>query len=156
MEEIYFSPREAGSFGGVRALSRHTGKSQSTVTKFLQGQDAYTLHKPVRRRFPRRLTYAKGINDLFQADLVDVSNISHHNDGYRYILTCVDVFSKMAWAIPLKTKSATDLTAAFEKILAERKCTMLQTDKGTEWLNSKFQSMLRDYGIKFYTSENED
>jgi len=33
---------------------------------------------------------------------------------------------------------------------------MVQSDKGTEFLNFTFQSMLRRYGIKFYTSENED
>jgi hypothetical protein len=34
MEEIYYNPREAGSFGGVQALSRHSRKSQSTVENF--------------------------------------------------------------------------------------------------------------------------
>jgi len=33
---------------------------------------------------------------------------------------------------------------------------MVQSDKGTEFLNSTFQSMLRRHGIQFYTSENED
>jgi len=33
---------------------------------------------------------------------------------------------------------------------------MVQSDKGTEFLNSTFQSMLRRRDIKFYTSENED
>ena len=33
---------------------------------------------------------------------------------------------------------------------------MVQSDKGTEFLNSTFQSMLKRHGIKFYTSENED
>jgi len=33
---------------------------------------------------------------------------------------------------------------------------MLQTDKGTEFLNSTFQSMLKRRNIHFYTSENED
>jgi len=33
---------------------------------------------------------------------------------------------------------------------------MVQNDKGTEFLNSAFKSMLRRHGIKFYTSENED
>jgi len=32
---------------------------------------------------------------------------------------------------------------------------MVQNDKGTEFLNSSFQSMLKRHGIKFYTSENE-
>ena len=30
------------------------------------------------------------------------------------------------------------------------------SDKGTEFLNSMFQSMLKRRGIKFYTSKNED
>ena len=33
---------------------------------------------------------------------------------------------------------------------------MVQSDKGTEFLNSTFQSMLRRHGVRFYTSENED
>ena len=156
MEAVYFDPREPGSFGGVESLRRYTSKSAGAVRKFLRGQDAYTLHKPIRRRFPRRRTYAKGINDLFQADLVEVGNISKYNDGYRYILTCIDVFTKRAWAVPLKNKSGVEVTSAFEKILADEKCNMLQTDKGTEWLNSKFQTMLRENDVHFYTSENDD
>ena len=104
--------------------------------------DAYTLHKAARVRFLRRKTCAKGINDLFQIDLADMSNISSHNDGYRYLLTCIDVFSKRAWAIPVKTKTGRDVTAAFERILSEQTCNMVQSDKGTEFLNSTFQSML--------------
>ena len=33
---------------------------------------------------------------------------------------------------------------------------MVQSDKGIEFLNTSFQSMLRRHGIHFYTSENED
>ena len=74
----------------------------------------------------------------------------------RYILTCIDVFSKRAWAVPLRTKTGRDVTQAFEQILSEQKCNMVQGDKGAEFMNSTFQSMLRERGIKFYTSENED
>ena len=156
MEETYYDLSGPGSLSSVSNLQRYTSRSRSAVQNFLSGQDAYTLHKPIRVRFPRRRTFAKGINDLFQADLVDVSNVAAYNDGYRYILTCIDVFSKRAWAIPLKKKTGQEVTSAFEKILSDSKCNMLQTDKGTEWLNSKFQTMLREHGVKFYTSENDD
>ena len=33
---------------------------------------------------------------------------------------------------------------------------MLQTDKGSEFVNSTFQSMLKRHNIHFYTSENAD
>jgi transposase InsO family protein len=156
LKKHYYDPRRPGSFTSVRNLKRYSGLNKKKVLKFLRAQDAYTTHKPTRVRFPRRRTYAKGIDDLFQADLVDVGKISKYNDGYRYVLTCIDVFSKRAWGIALKTKSGSEVTLAFEKILTDRKCNMLQTDKGTEWLNSKFQTMLRRNNIKFYTSENDD
>ena len=85
-----------------------------------------------------------------------MSNISSYNDGVRYLLTCIDVFSKKAWAVPVRTKSGREATNAFEKILLNGTPNMVQSDKGTEFLTSTFQSMLKRHGIKFYTSENED
>ena len=157
LRKHYYDPRQPGSFSSVLNLKRYSGVSKRKVLDFLQEQDAYTMHKPTRIRFERRRTFAFGINHLFQADLADLTQLASHNDNYRYLLTCIDVFSRYAWAIPLKNKSAQEVTSAFEKeILTEGKCTMLQTDKGTEWLNSKFQTMLRRHDIKFYTSENDD
>jgi len=150
MDTVYTTWQLPGSFGGVRNLQRYRVQSESEVKKFLAGQDTYTLHKP------RRKTYSKGIGDLFQIDLVDLTSLLSFNDGMRYLLTCIDVFSKRAWAVLVARKSARDVVEAFEKILADQKCTMVQSNKGTEFLNSSFQSMLKRHGIKFYTSENED
>lgn len=148
--------RLPGSFGGVKNLRRYTGRSYRETKKFLAKQDWYTLHRGRRIRFPRRKTYSKGIADLFQIDLVDVSSLAAFNDGMRYLLTCIDVFTKRAWAVSVRTKSGKNVSEAFEKILAEQKCNMVQSDKGSEFLNSTFQSLLQRHGIKFYTSENED
>jgi len=156
MDTIYLTARSPGSFGSMLNLQRYSGRSKRAVRDYLSKQDAYTLHKPRRIRFPRRKTYSKGIADLYQIDLVDLSSLSPFNDGTRYLLTCIDVFSKRAWAVPVRTKSGRDVADAFERILTDRKCNMVQSDKGTEFLNSTFQSMLRRHAIHFYTSENED
>ncbi len=156
MDDVYYSLRQPGSLAGLNALKRYSRKSQKDVRDFLQGQDAYTIHRPSRIRFQRRRTYAKSINDLFQADLLDMSNVASYNDSFRYILTVIDVFSKRAWAVPLRTKTAREVTAAFEKILADTTCTMLQTDRGLEFLCSSFQTLLKQHNIHFYTSHNED
>jgi len=156
MDAVYNTLRSPGSFGSVRNLRRYGGRSERETKEFLAKQDAYTLHRPRRIRFPRRKTYSKGIADLYQIDLVDLSSLSPFNDGMRYLLTCIDVFTKRAWAVPVRTKSGRAVSDAFEKILTERKCNMLQSDKGTEFLNSTFQSMLGRHGVRFYTSENED
>ena len=115
-----------------------------------------SLAKMYLDRFRRRRTYAKGINDLFQADLVDMSAMARQNDGNRYLLTCIDVFSKRAWAVPLKNKSGETVKAAFEDIFKDEIPNMLQTDKGTEFLNSTVQALFAQHDIKHYTSENED
>ena len=90
-----------------------------------------------------RQTYSKGIADLFQIDLADLSNLSTYNDRYRYLLNCIDVFTKRAWSIPLRTKTGREVSDAFERILAEQRCNVVQSDKGAEFLNSTFQSTLR-------------
>jgi transposase InsO family protein len=101
----------------------------------------------VRKIFPRRKTYAKGIQDLFQADLADLQHLSRNNDGYRFILTCIDVFSKRAFAIPLKDKRGTSVADAFEKIFAEATPVMIQTDRGTEFLAGPVQDVFRKHNI---------
>jgi len=156
MNYVYVNPRAPGSFGGVEALRRYVHKSRKVVADYLAGQDAYTLHKPIRIRFPRPRTYSKGIADLFEIDLVDLSNLSTYNDRYRYLLNCLDVFMKHAWSTPLRTKTGRKVSDAFERILSQQRRNMVQSDKGTEFLNSTIQSTLRRHGIKFYTSENED
>jgi len=105
MEAIYFDVRSPGSFGGIRNFKRYSGLSEREVMKFLTRQDTYTLHKPRRTRFPRRKTYSKGIADLYQIDLADVSKLAAFNGDARYLLTCIVIFSKRAWAVPVRTKS---------------------------------------------------
>jgi transposase InsO family protein len=156
MEIIYYDPNKPGSYGGVRPLVRHSNTTAASAKNWLSSQDAYTLHKPVRRNFPRRKTYAKGINDLFQADLADMQQLARYNDGYSFLLNCIDVLTKRAFAIPLKNKRGSSVADAFEKIFAEATPTMIQTDRGTEFLNSQVQDVFRKHGVKHYFSMNDD
>ena len=157
MEQLYYDIAKPGSLSGVRTFVRYSGKSEKTAKRFLQAQPAYTMHRPVRRKFLRRKTFSKGIGDLYQADLAEMGSLARDNDGIRYLLTCIDVFSKMAWVVPLRTKEARTVADAFEwEIIAKCPPRMLQTDKGSEWVNGIFQSMLTRHGIHFYTSENSD
>ena len=94
MEAVYYESSNPGSYGGIRPLARYGGMPVKTVKGWLETQDTYTLHKPVMKKFPRRKTFAKGIDDLFQADLADMRNLASNNDGYSYTLTCIHVFSR--------------------------------------------------------------
>ncbi|KAJ8019141.1 Endogenous retrovirus group K member 11 Pol protein [Holothuria leucospilota] len=82
---------------------------------------------------------------------------SPNKTRYRYILTCIDILSKFAWARVLKDKTSRSVIRAFRSILKEqnRKPQALQTDKGKEFLNNPFQKFLRDEKIRFFTTNNE-
>jgi hypothetical protein len=59
--------------------------------------------------------------ELWQADLLELQNISHYNDNYHYILTVIDVFSKHLHLIPLKAKTGSAVAKAFGSILNDPK-----------------------------------
>ena len=158
LSSTYLDPSQPASFGGLDAVYRavkEKGKnkiSRKQVRDWLSQQDVYTLHKPAWRRYKRSRVIVPGIDAQFQADLVDVQNLSRYNKGYKYLLTCIDIFSKYAWVVPLKTKQGQELVKAFQMILSSgRKPNKLQTDQGTEFLNRVFQKFLRDNNIDFFT-----
>ena len=139
LSRIYQNPKDPGSLGGVERLLRRarqlqsTGATQINVAKYLRSEQAYTLPKPARRRFSRNHTYVAGIDAQWQADLADIQGIAKQNGGMKYLLTMIDLFSKFAWAIPIHSKDAKAITAAFEQVLTTanpRHPRRLQTDKG--------------------------
>ncbi|GFY23792.1 uncharacterized transposon-derived protein F54H12.3 [Trichonephila clavipes] len=68
----------------------------------------------------------------FQADLVDMQYLADFNKGYKYLLTCINLFSKFAWAVPLKDKFRKSVKSGLEIIFKERKSKVLQTDAAVE------------------------
>lgn len=111
------------------------------------------LHKPSRRNYPRRKFDVRGYDESWQADLVEMIPYARENKGYRYMLTVIDVFSKYAWAVPVKRKSGEDVTAGMESILKQGRIPKnLQTDRGKEFYNSNFDKLIKKYRINLYST----
>ena len=161
MEKKYLNPGQPGSFSGLetffRALKNEGQKpKKSKIKNWLLQQDAYTLHKPARKKYPRNRVIAFGIDDCWQMDLVDMSNIAEENDDINYLITCIDVFSKYVWVVPLKNKTGAAVAEGFKEILNDgRTPNNLQTDKGTEFLNGHFKKIFKKHDIKHYTLNSE-
>ena len=115
-------------------------------------QLAEELHKPVRRHFPTRRVFSKGIDQIWAIDLIDMQHYSKYNDGYKYLLAVIDVFSKFGWMRALKSKSGIDVTTAFKDILStsHRKPELVWCDKGKEFYNKHFKSV-----VNIYSTQNE-
>lgn len=156
LTQMYQDPKQPASFGGINALQRvlkgRVKKQQ--IKKYLQTKDSYTLHKPLRHKFQRNRVVVGGLNEQFQSDLVDMQALSAFNNGYKYLLTCIDILSKYAWAIPLKDKKSFTVMKALEKIFSERKPQNLQCDAGKEYTNKVVQDFLKKKNIYFFTTNN--
>ena len=112
---------------------------------------AEELHKPVTRKFKKRRVYARGVDEIWAADLVDMKAFAKDNEGVKYLLTVLDVFSKYGWIVPLKTKTGVEVANALKKIFKERKPKNLWVDKGKEFYNKDVKSL-----IDIYSTENEE
>ncbi len=119
--------------------------------------EAKELVRLVVRKFKRRKIFLRGIDDVWQADLLILDAFSEENKGYKYILVTIDCFSKYVWCVALKKKDAIAATAAFKKILtfSKRLPQFLQTDEGKEFVNETFQKLLRQFSIKWYHTYSE-
>ncbi len=80
---------------------------------------------------------------------------SKENDGYNYLLTVIDCFSKYALAIPIRNKTAEEIIKSFDYIFKERKPLKLQTDKGKEFINKKFQSFSKEHNVEWFSTDSE-
>ena len=96
--------------------------------------------------------------------MVDVQGLTKYDDGVRYLLTAIDVFSKFVHIVPLSSKTGKAVATAFQYIFKDpkysrrtrRRPVWVRTDKGKEFMNRLFQDMLRREGIQFQICKNLD
>jgi hypothetical protein len=79
------------------------------------------------------------------------------NNGYKYMLNVIDVFSKYAWSIPMKNKTGVTTLEAFRKIAKEsgRIPKYIWVDKGLEFYNKDVKNWLKENNITMYSTYGE-
>lgn len=156
---LYYTPSSPASFGGisrlVREAKKHTPINKEDVQSWLKKQFTYTLHYPARHNFVRNPTFVTGIGEQVQVDLVDMSMFADENDGYRFLLTAIDSFSKKAAVIALKNKSGRSVASAFERIVSALQPSSVYSDAGTEFTNNIVQQFLTAKKITHFVSQSE-
>lgn len=112
------------------------------------------IHHSARRNYVRLKTEMRGINDTLQADLVEMIPYAKNNRGMKYILTAINIFSKKAYARPLKRKSGEEVKTALESILDSlgHPIKHIHTDRGKEFYNEAVRTMLQRRNIHLYST----
>ena len=80
---------------------------------------AKDVFSPQITKFRRQRIIPLYKDETWSADLIDKSSLSKYNNNYKFILTVIDIFTKYAWAIPLKNKSGLSITNGFKIVLSE-------------------------------------
>ena len=166
LRDLYHSP--GTGYRSIENLYRKVKDDGFDVTRqqvrnFLRTQDTYTKTKPKGGPGLGKKTYRRTmVGDLgqqVQLDLVDMTEDRKcSNNGYRWILTSMEVLSRYAFTEPNKTKGGADVAEAMEKILSQFRVRfgkypdVVQYDDGNEFKNKNVNKLLDDLDIKHFTT----
>ena len=162
LRKIYYDPSNPASFEGAKNLYqvvKNEGKFNIThekISNWLKGQNVYTVNRLVKRNFQRGRVIVSGIDDQWDIDLASFEKESEDNNGYKYLLVVIDIFSRYVWVEPLLDKSAIKIVNAFKVVLKSgRKPRRLRSDAGTDFTSKKFQKFCLESDITHFTTHNE-
>ena len=131
---FYYDNKYPAGFWSVAKLVKASKNKKRDVEEWLSSRNTYTLHKPLRKKFPRNTYTVTNIDEVLEMDLADLSSLSKY-DKYKYLLNVIDIFSRYALSVRLKDKTGTSITSALKSLLQDRIPITIQSDKVTEFVN---------------------
>ena len=160
--KIYTDIRNPASFSSPWKLYRAARSSGyrdivlSDVECFLEGQRSYTLHRHFNPRFRRRKVLAQGVGYQYQADLIDYVPLKHENRGTTFLLSVIDVFSRYALLIPLRSKRGEEVRDGLARVFEHMGPPIkFQTDKGKEFYNRHVRELLQKNTVHHFSTEQD-
>ena len=158
---LYYDPLSPAGFTNAAelqkaAVTKNVSSKPKVIENWMGQQLTHAIHKPARRRFPRNKYFVSTPGELAQADIADMSMFGQQNDGFKYLLTFIDVFSKKAFVEVLKTKTGEEMRGALERIFKKFRPQSLQTDRGTEFVNEHVRNFCANSGINLFFTQNQD
>jgi hypothetical protein len=155
LAKIYLDPASPASFQGVDKIYRYVkeeGKykiGKSRIQKWLNNQDSYSVNKHTTKKFSRGRVLVSGKDDQWESDLADMTYYAQYNNGIKYLVVVIDVFSRYGWIEPIKDKKASSIVDAFSKIISNNnKPRRLRTDGATDFSSGPFQKLLNSFDPK--------
>ena len=118
-------------------------------------ETAKELHKQFKKGKTRHVNVDR-IDEIHSVDLIEMEPvIGKEHKKYKYILTCIDVFSKYAWAIPLQNKNKESISEALQEIWKERKPEKIWSDHESAIYSKQMQKIFEAYEILLYSTYSE-
>ena len=147
VDNIPFKQRPWGSFAIKQIINT---KQKLGMGNFTMEDLSKELNKSVINNLKRKKVIINHIDEILSCDLVDVTKYSRINNGYKYIFTNIDIFSKYAWSSPIKSKTIKDIKPCFQKIFKERKPKYIWSDQESAFFSKEMQKFFEDNNVKIY------
>ena len=134
LKSIYTDLRHPASFSSPYTLFRAAKQKNPNilfkdVESWLETQPVYTKYRRIKVKYHHHKVLSRGLRYQYQADLVNYSALKRDNHSFTFLLTIIDIFSRFALAIPIKSKNGPHVAAALEKAFKVMKPPRkLQTD----------------------------
>ena len=126
---------------------KNKGITHKEVKDFVQKQEVTQLfkrQKRVKHYFPIASRYKY---EILQMDIADLSNLSSVNKNYNYLLCAIDVFSRLAFVVPMKNKTTSDIIDATKEIVDSVAPAIINCDNGSEFTSKQFKDLMKKRGI---------
>ena len=127
--------------------SKYINIKRKDVAEFLSKQKDYQLTRNIKKVVNKAIVEKKP-NNRWQIDLIDMTKYENYNQGKKYILNCIDVFSRKIWLRSLSNRLASSIANAVSDIIDEAtvKPNIIQTDNGNEF-KEEFKEFLSEQDI---------
>ena len=170
LEEVYSRPEAVGKGQNQfhqYVLQHYLGIRRKHIIPFLKTKPEYQLRQDKRRIVSKGIQATRPYQ-YWCCDLVDMNAYDNiqANRKHRYIFSCLDIFTKFCWFIPIKKKEAKNVLEAFKKILrynlrfkpvAERNQfnypAYMVSDLGGEF-KGEFETFLKENGVIHKTTQS--
>ena len=153
INELPYNQQQYGTFlvKNIIRSKRKLGMGNNFTMQDLSNE----LNKPIINKFERKKIILNHIDEIHSCDLVDMQKYSRVNKGYKYIFTNIDIFSKYAYAFPLKTKTIKEIKSCFQKIFNERKPSYIWSDRESAFFSKEMLQFFKDNNVKIYYTHSD-
>lgn len=152
----------------ARVATTYSGITKADVASFLKAQYTHQVHSQrYIQRNVRSIVISKP-QKYIQCDLIDMRSLSAQNGNYKWILTIIDLFTKIAYTFALKSKKAigatetpdsTEIVQVMRQLFTDFKAkggipSVMQTDNGGEFNNSEIAALCKEFGVRHINSRS--
>lgn len=152
LEDLYYKQKfmfgRDKLFKYIQLNQPDSGISRRQIAEWLENQELHQIHRDSKGE-PKNIksTIAKAPHNILGIDLMDMQNFERNQ--YKYILNCVDLFSRKIYALPLKNKQEKTVADAMAKIIKKiPDIKSIRSDNGSEFKSFSFKQVLERNNIQ--------